>query len=111
MENQPALNVPSEPPAAGKAKVLASDAAEAAAASLARAVASKDVSAVTGAVAAAITASLRGHATSPTTVHVRGGFDLIIHFTNTGGALGDIYLEGDARVVCAGDLHEEAWSY
>ena len=65
----------------------------------------------TGAVAAAITASLRGHATSPTTVHVRGGFDLIIHFTNTGGGLGDIYLEGDARVVCAGDLHEEAWSY
>ena len=54
MENQPALNVPSEPPAAGKAKVLASDAAEAAAASLARAVDSKDMSAVTSAVAAAM---------------------------------------------------------
>ncbi len=65
----------------------------------------------TGAVAAAITASLRGDVTSPTTVRVQGGFDLIIHFTDDGGTIRDIYLEGDARVVCAGKLHEDAWSY
>jgi diaminopimelate epimerase len=65
----------------------------------------------TGAIAAAITASLRGSVRSPTTVRVQGGFDLVIHFVNDGGFLRDIYLEGDARIVCAGELREDAWAY
>jgi len=65
----------------------------------------------TGAIAAAITAALRGETTSPTTVRVQGGFDLLVHFTLDGRAVRDVYLEGDARVVCAGELHEEAWDY
>jgi diaminopimelate epimerase len=65
----------------------------------------------TGAVAAAITAARRGKATSPTIVRVQGGFDLLIHYTNDENGIHDIYLEGDARVVCAGELREEAWDY
>ena len=65
----------------------------------------------TGCVAAAIGASLRGVSASPTTVHVRGGSDLVIHFTDDGGAIRDVHLEGDARIVCAGELRGDAWRY
>ncbi len=65
----------------------------------------------TGAVASAILASLRRLVESPTTVRVEGGFDLVIHYTNDERGVHDIYLEGDARVVCAGELREEAWDY
>ncbi len=65
----------------------------------------------TGAVASAITAALRGKATSPTPVRVQGGFDLLIHYANDENRIHAIYLEGDARVVCAGELRQEAWDY
>jgi diaminopimelate epimerase len=58
----------------------------------------------TGSVAAALIGACLGQLTSPVAVHTRGGETLNVYFQPQAGACREVYLEGDARVVCQGDL-------
>ena len=58
----------------------------------------------TGAVAAALIAARLGHAVSPVAVNTRGGETLTVHFKIQGEAFKDVFLEGEALVVCQGEL-------
>jgi diaminopimelate epimerase len=58
----------------------------------------------TGAVAAALVAAQLGKASSPVTVHTRGGEALTVYFQVQAGTFSEIYLEGDATVVFQGEL-------
>jgi diaminopimelate epimerase len=65
----------------------------------------------TGSVAAALIAALRHGASSPVELLTRSGETLAVHFTVEGERFSDVYLEGDARVVYAGELWADAWRY
>jgi len=65
----------------------------------------------TGAVAAALLAARKGFVDSPAEVQTRGGEILRIHFQPEGDGFDRVFLEGDARVVCEGELWEEAYEY
>ena len=41
--------------------------------------------------------------------HRPGGIGLSVHFARSNGTFGDIDLEGDARIVCKGEIMREAW--
>ena len=56
----------------------------------------------TGSVASAVVAA-------PVTLAARSGIDLTVHFARSNGTFGEIDLEGDARIVCKGELTREAW--
>jgi diaminopimelate epimerase len=58
----------------------------------------------TGAVASALIAARLGRATSPVTVHTRGGEALTIYFQPQGETFGEVFLEGEALVVYQGEL-------
>jgi diaminopimelate epimerase len=58
----------------------------------------------TGAVAAALIASRLGRVSSPTTVHTRGGEALTVYFQPQGDGFTGVALEGEALVVCQGEL-------
>jgi diaminopimelate epimerase len=62
----------------------------------------------TGAVAAALISAVRHRWQSPIVVHTRSGGRLTIHFRREGNVFEEVYLEGDARIVYTGELHEEA---
>lgn len=63
----------------------------------------------TGSVASAVVAAARGLVDSPVTLAARSGIDLTVHFARSNGTFGDIDLEGDARIVCKGEIMREAW--
>jgi diaminopimelate epimerase len=63
----------------------------------------------TGNVAAALVLAQRYAAASPLTFETRGGCLLTVHFRKTHDRFDEVYLEGDARVVCTGMLNPEAW--
>ncbi len=56
----------------------------------------------TGAVASAIILTEKGLAQSPVNIHTRGGEILKIYLD------GDVYLEGNAKIIYVGSLHEES---
>jgi diaminopimelate epimerase len=58
----------------------------------------------TGAVAAALIAARLGHVVSPVQVNTRGGETLTVHFKLQGEDFRDVFLEGEALVVCQGEL-------
>jgi diaminopimelate epimerase len=58
----------------------------------------------TGAAASALIAGRLGYVTSPVAVHTRGGEILTVHFKLQGESFKDVYLEGEALVVCQGEL-------
>jgi diaminopimelate epimerase len=58
----------------------------------------------TGAVASALIAASLSRASSPVTVHTRGGETLTIHFHRRGENFSGVFLEGAALVVYQGDL-------
>ncbi len=62
----------------------------------------------TGAVAAAILAATRGLVTPPVDVRVRSGEIVTIYFEGRGGDAGDIYMQGETRLVYEGEMTEEA---
>jgi diaminopimelate epimerase len=64
----------------------------------------------TGCVAAALVAAARMGWPSPIPVSTRSGGILTIHFQRTGDHFREVYLEGDARIVCTGDMQPDAWS-
>lgn len=63
----------------------------------------------TGSVAAALVAGSLGMVQSPVFVNTRGGGVLKVYFTFEGGEFSEVFLEGDATVICEGYLWEEAW--
>lgn len=63
----------------------------------------------TGSVASAVVAAARGLVDSPVTLTARSGIDLTVHFARSNGTFGEIDLEGDARIVCKGEITREAW--
>jgi len=64
----------------------------------------------TGCIAAAITAAAMGEAVSPIVAHTRGGYPLKIYFTLEPQGAREVFLEGDARIVCRGYLLKDSWS-
>ena len=61
----------------------------------------------TGSVAAALIAAAKGLATSPATLHTRGGERLKVYFEKQGNDFFGVFLEGDARVIYEGYLWKE----
>ena len=46
---------------------------------------------------------------SPVTLKTRSGSDLKVYFHKQDGRFGDVFLEGDARIIYQGQLQPEAW--
>lgn len=65
----------------------------------------------TGAIASALVKSHKTGQNSPIRVIARSGSVLTIHFKREENRFYDIVMEGDARIVYAGVLWEEAWRY
>ncbi len=63
----------------------------------------------TGAVAAALIANWLHQMASPIHVVTRGGGILTIYFEEKEGAYRAVDMEGDARIVCHGQLQPDAW--
>ncbi len=59
----------------------------------------------TGSVAAALIAAALGKVQSPVTVTTKGGDRLVVSFRMEGEEFSDLFLEGDAVVVCEGTLY------
>jgi diaminopimelate epimerase len=62
----------------------------------------------TGSVAAALVAAEKGLVRSPGVLRTRGGECLNIHFEKNDDGFSGVFLEGDARLVYEGKLHQEA---
>lgn len=65
----------------------------------------------TGSVAAALLLAGRGAVTSPVTVVPRSGETLTVYFEGAGDDFREVFLEGNARVICTGELWEDAWNW
>ncbi|OQY59842.1 MAG: diaminopimelate epimerase [Desulfobacteraceae bacterium 4572_88] len=68
----------------------------------------------TGCVASAIVMAHKYGRTSPIPVITRSGGILTIHYKkreNASVRFFDIYLEGDARIICNGELLQDSWNY
>lgn len=65
----------------------------------------------TGAIASAVVAAALGKVTSPVSMHTAGGYVLTIYFDLAGDVAKNVYLKGDARIICGGELKEDAWQY
>ncbi len=65
----------------------------------------------TGSIASVIVSASLGKVKSPVSVKTASGVILKIHFDLENDAAKNVYLEGDARVIFAGELTSEAWDY
>jgi diaminopimelate epimerase len=65
----------------------------------------------TGSIASAVLSALLGKTISPVAVRTASGSALTIHFELDDGEAKNVHLEGDARIIYAGELEEDAWSY
>ena len=65
----------------------------------------------TGSVASALVSSHLGKVKSPVNVYPKSGESLRVYFDKEGNTFSNIYLEGEARVVCDGVMKEETWNY
>ena len=63
----------------------------------------------TGAVAAALISAAKYNKPSPLHMKTRSSSILTIHFTRADEGFSEVYLEGDARVIYAGEIWEDAW--
>lgn len=65
----------------------------------------------TGSIASAVISALLGKTVAPVAVRTASGSVLTIHFELDDGGAKNVHLEGDARVIYAGELEEGAWNY
>jgi len=65
----------------------------------------------TGSVAAALVMAARDRLRSPVVVMPKSGEPLRIFFEQNGSVFSHVFLEGNARVICTGELWEEAWNW
>ena len=63
----------------------------------------------TGAIASAIISARRFNLISPVDVKTRSGEHLTIYFDARDNQFGNIFMEGDARIIYIGELQPEAW--
>ena len=64
----------------------------------------------TGAIASALISAGRFDLHSPVDVKTRSGVHLTIHFDRVDDRFGEIYMEGDARIIYTGELQPDAWN-
>ncbi len=65
----------------------------------------------TGAIAAALVTAHSDSLPSPVTVVTRSGERLLVYFEREGDRFYKVHLEGEVRVIYAGELWEEAWTW
>jgi diaminopimelate epimerase len=65
----------------------------------------------TGVVAGALVVAHRTGQDAPIRIRTQSGGFLTVHFTRESGQFANVLLEGDARLIYQGQLHEEAWGY
>ncbi len=65
----------------------------------------------TGCVAAALILGAKMELKSPIDLKTRSGNRLRIYFNRIADGFDQIFLEGDARIICSGQLHSDAWEY
>ena len=65
----------------------------------------------TGSIASAIVSATLGKVKSPVSVKTASGVVLRIHFDLVNDEAKNVFLEGDARVIFAGELTSAAWNY
>lgn len=65
----------------------------------------------TGCVAVALVSAREKEAVSPVTVIPKSGEALTIHFNVQEDRFSDVFLEGNARIICKGELLEDAWQW
>lgn len=65
----------------------------------------------TGCVAAAIITAYTEKQSSPIRVIPASRQPLLIHFKEKDGRFYDVFLEGNARILCKGELCEDAWNW
>ena len=65
----------------------------------------------TGSVAAALLMAGREGMASPVTVVPKSGETLTVYFERTGDRFHRVFLEGNARIICTGELWEDAWNW
>lgn len=65
----------------------------------------------TGCVATALALAARADIASPVVVIPKSGEPLWIHFEKLGRQFRNVLLEGNARIVCTGELWEDAWNW
>ncbi|MDY6790264.1 MAG: diaminopimelate epimerase [Thermodesulfobacteriota bacterium] len=65
----------------------------------------------TGAVASALVYANKTKVKSPIAVRTKSGGWLLIFFTEEKGVFGNIYLQGDARIIYRGEMSEDAINY
>jgi diaminopimelate epimerase len=63
----------------------------------------------TGSIASALVCALKLNWTAPIDLLTRSGELLTIHFNENSGAINDVHLEGDARIIYTAQLGEDAW--
>ena len=74
-----------------------------------RGVEDETLSSGTGCLSASLTATLLGAASPPITCHTRSGIDIGVDFQYKEGKVSSISVEGDARIIYYGELHEDAY--
>lgn len=65
----------------------------------------------TGSVAAALVMAGRSGMTSPITVLPKSGERLLVYYEKAGNRFSHVLLEGNARIICTGELWEDAWNW
>jgi len=65
----------------------------------------------TGAVAAAIITAYLEKIASPIQVIPTSRQPLLVHFKEKDGRFYDVFLEGNARILCKGELCQDAWNW
>ena len=65
----------------------------------------------TGSVAAALIMADRANLDSPVTVVPRSGEALTVYYDKAGDRFHNVFLEGNARVICTGEFWEDAWNW
>ncbi len=73
-----------------------------------RGVEDETLSSGTGCLSASLTTTLLDDTSPPITCHTRGGLNIGVGFQYKEGKFSSISVEGDARIIYYGELHEEA---
>ncbi len=73
-----------------------------------RGVEDETLSCGTGAVAASLISYLKGLVQSPVRVCTKGGEVLVVYFKHEDSKFTEVFLEGEVRIICSGELWNEA---
>ncbi len=74
-----------------------------------RGVEDETLSSGTGCLSASLIATFRGETSPPITCQTRSGLTIEVYFQYQGGEVSSVSIEGDARIIYYGELHQEAY--